>query len=152
MNASSFWDFSLPYSLQFLWLQIEIRKLLNYISSSLFLFLVLIFNNQHQASAFLNRFTLLHQEYIEFQKFGLRNNVAQLCILKVSRALAYVYVHLHFLSSFFVITSPTFRFTSFKLYLLEQLVLHFKHSLSCYIRKISVLKWPFSLIFWYASA
>ncbi|XP_042436734.1 carbon catabolite repressor protein 4 homolog 5-like isoform X5 [Zingiber officinale] len=29
-------------------------------------------------------FTLLYQEDIEFQKFGLRNNVAQLCLLKVS--------------------------------------------------------------------
>ncbi|XP_042520020.1 carbon catabolite repressor protein 4 homolog 5 isoform X3 [Macadamia integrifolia] len=28
-------------------------------------------------------FTLLHQESIEFQKFGLRDNVAQLCVLKV---------------------------------------------------------------------
>ncbi|XP_054787089.1 carbon catabolite repressor protein 4 homolog 5-like isoform X4 [Prosopis cineraria] len=31
------------------------------------------------------RFTLLHQEDIEFQQFGLRNNVAQLCILEVKR-------------------------------------------------------------------
>ncbi|XP_054787087.1 carbon catabolite repressor protein 4 homolog 5-like isoform X2 [Prosopis cineraria] len=30
-------------------------------------------------------FTLLHQEDIEFQQFGLRNNVAQLCILEVKR-------------------------------------------------------------------
>ncbi|WOL02855.1 hypothetical protein Cni_G11574 [Canna indica] len=29
-------------------------------------------------------FTLLHQEDIEFKKFGLRDNVAQLCLLKVS--------------------------------------------------------------------
>ncbi|XP_024020261.1 carbon catabolite repressor protein 4 homolog 5 isoform X1 [Morus notabilis] len=28
-------------------------------------------------------FTLLHQENIEFQSFGLRNNVAQLCVLKM---------------------------------------------------------------------
>ncbi|ONI09148.1 hypothetical protein PRUPE_5G220800 [Prunus persica] len=28
------------------------------------------------------RFSLLHQENIEFQSFGLRNNVAQLCVLK----------------------------------------------------------------------
>lgn len=32
------------------------------------------------------RFSLLHQENIEFQSFGLRNNVAQLCVLKVSGA------------------------------------------------------------------
>ncbi|XP_073220184.1 carbon catabolite repressor protein 4 homolog 5 isoform X2 [Cicer arietinum] len=29
-------------------------------------------------------FSLLHQEDIEFQKFGLRNNVAQLCVLEVN--------------------------------------------------------------------
>lgn len=29
------------------------------------------------------RFTLLHEETIEFQSFGLRNNVAQFCVLKV---------------------------------------------------------------------
>ncbi|XP_042520019.1 carbon catabolite repressor protein 4 homolog 5 isoform X2 [Macadamia integrifolia] len=31
-------------------------------------------------------FTLLHQESIEFQKFGLRDNVAQLCVLKMIRS------------------------------------------------------------------
>lgn len=30
-------------------------------------------------------FTLLHQENIEFQNFGLRHNVAQLCVLKMNR-------------------------------------------------------------------
>ncbi|KAL5544768.1 hypothetical protein UlMin_008552 [Ulmus minor] len=30
-------------------------------------------------------FTLLHQENIEFQSFGLRNNVAQLCVLKMNQ-------------------------------------------------------------------
>ncbi|PON94493.1 Endonuclease/exonuclease/phosphatase [Trema orientale] len=30
-------------------------------------------------------FTLLHQENIEFQNFGLRNNVAQLCVLKMNQ-------------------------------------------------------------------
>lgn len=30
-----------------------------------------------------HRFTLLHQEDIEFQNYGLRHNVAQLCVLKV---------------------------------------------------------------------
>ena len=29
------------------------------------------------------RFTLLHEENIEFKDFGLRDNVAQLCVLKV---------------------------------------------------------------------
>ncbi|KAJ6418493.1 hypothetical protein OIU84_001787 [Salix udensis] len=27
-------------------------------------------------------FTLLHEEHVEFQSFGLRNNVAQLCVFK----------------------------------------------------------------------
>ncbi|KAG5536206.1 hypothetical protein RHGRI_023857 [Rhododendron griersonianum] len=31
------------------------------------------------------RYTLLHQESIEFQMFGLRNNVAQLCVLKMTQ-------------------------------------------------------------------
>ncbi|KAJ4974406.1 hypothetical protein NE237_007580 [Protea cynaroides] len=31
-------------------------------------------------------FTLLHQESIEFQKFGLRDNVAQLCVLKMNNS------------------------------------------------------------------
>ncbi|XP_022135390.1 carbon catabolite repressor protein 4 homolog 5-like [Momordica charantia] len=31
-------------------------------------------------------FTLLHQETIEFQSFGLRNNVAQLCVLKMNQS------------------------------------------------------------------
>ncbi|KAL8140305.1 hypothetical protein V2J09_006326 [Rumex salicifolius] len=30
------------------------------------------------------RFSLLHEEHIEFQKFGLRNNIAQFCILKIT--------------------------------------------------------------------
>lgn len=34
------------------------------------------------SAAFEFRFTLLHEEKIEFLKFGLRNNVAQLCVLK----------------------------------------------------------------------
>ncbi|KAH7528755.1 hypothetical protein FEM48_Zijuj05G0105900 [Ziziphus jujuba var. spinosa] len=33
-------------------------------------------------------FTLLHQENIEFQNFGLRNNVAQLCVLKMNQDLS----------------------------------------------------------------
>lgn len=32
-------------------------------------------------------FTLLHQENIEFQNFGLRHNVAQLCVLKMNQSL-----------------------------------------------------------------
>ncbi|XP_051148131.1 carbon catabolite repressor protein 4 homolog 5 isoform X2 [Andrographis paniculata] len=32
-------------------------------------------------------FTLLHEENIEFQRFGLRNNVAQFCVLKMNQAL-----------------------------------------------------------------
>ncbi|KAI3454902.1 hypothetical protein Pfo_011565 [Paulownia fortunei] len=32
-------------------------------------------------------FTLLHEENIEFQRFGLRNNVAQLCVLKMNQDL-----------------------------------------------------------------
>ncbi|KAH6807701.1 DNAse I-like superfamily protein [Perilla frutescens var. frutescens] len=32
-------------------------------------------------------FTLLHEENIEFQRFGLRNNVAQFCILKMNQGL-----------------------------------------------------------------
>ncbi|XP_023516129.1 carbon catabolite repressor protein 4 homolog 5 [Cucurbita pepo subsp. pepo] len=31
-------------------------------------------------------FTLLHQESIEFQSFGLRNNVAQLCVFKMNKS------------------------------------------------------------------
>ncbi|XP_050936985.1 carbon catabolite repressor protein 4 homolog 5 isoform X1 [Cucumis melo] len=31
-------------------------------------------------------FSLLHQETIEFQSFGLRNNVAQLCVLKMNKS------------------------------------------------------------------
>lgn len=31
-------------------------------------------------------FSLLHQEAIEFQSFGLRNNVAQLCVLKMNKS------------------------------------------------------------------
>lgn len=31
-----------------------------------------------------NRFTMLHIENIEFKKFSLRDNVAQLCVLKVN--------------------------------------------------------------------
>ncbi|XP_073052764.1 carbon catabolite repressor protein 4 homolog 5 [Primulina eburnea] len=30
-------------------------------------------------------FTLLHEESIDFQRFGLRNNVAQLCVLKINQ-------------------------------------------------------------------
>ncbi|KAJ8773113.1 hypothetical protein K2173_028290 [Erythroxylum novogranatense] len=33
-----------------------------------------------------NLFTLLHEETIEFQRFGLRNNVAQLCVLQMSES------------------------------------------------------------------
>uniref|UniRef100_A0A6N2N331 Uncharacterized protein n=1 Tax=Salix viminalis TaxID=40686 RepID=A0A6N2N331_SALVM len=29
-------------------------------------------------------FTLLHEEHVEFQSFGLRNNVAQLCVFKMN--------------------------------------------------------------------
>ncbi|KAK6148648.1 hypothetical protein DH2020_019560 [Rehmannia glutinosa] len=33
-------------------------------------------------------FTLLHEENIEFQRFGLRNNIAQFCVLKMNQDLA----------------------------------------------------------------
>lgn len=32
------------------------------------------------------RFTMSHEENIEFERFGLRNNVAQLCVLEVCRS------------------------------------------------------------------
>ncbi|KAF9671407.1 hypothetical protein SADUNF_Sadunf12G0044400 [Salix dunnii] len=34
-------------------------------------------------------FTLLHEEHVEFQSFGLRNNVAQFCVFKVCKGLFY---------------------------------------------------------------
>ncbi|KAL6584471.1 hypothetical protein OROMI_003760 [Orobanche minor] len=34
------------------------------------------------------RFSLLHEENIEFQRFGLRNNIAQFCVLKMNQDLA----------------------------------------------------------------
>lgn len=39
------------------------------------------------ASEVCTRFTLLHEESIEFQRFGLRNNVAQFCVLKMNQDL-----------------------------------------------------------------
>ncbi|KAL5748903.1 hypothetical protein ACOSQ2_026200 [Xanthoceras sorbifolium] len=40
-----------------------------------------------------NMFTLLHQENIEFRNFGLRHNVAQLCVLKINSNLTESEIH-----------------------------------------------------------
>ncbi|GFP85846.1 carbon catabolite repressor protein 4 homolog 5 [Phtheirospermum japonicum] len=40
-------------------------------------------------------FTLLHKENIEFERFGLRNNIAQLCVLKVCRSVVFCKLCMH---------------------------------------------------------
>ncbi|KAK6148660.1 hypothetical protein DH2020_019572 [Rehmannia glutinosa] len=41
-------------------------------------------------------FTLLHEENIEFQRFGLRNNIAQFCVLKYYSSLHNLCIHVYF--------------------------------------------------------
>nr|GMC55401.1 carbon catabolite repressor protein 4 homolog 5 isoform X1 [Ipomoea batatas] len=43
------------------------------------------------------RFTLLHKESIEFQRFGLRNNVAQFCVFKVKLSMRFLVGNIHVL-------------------------------------------------------
>ncbi|EYU45447.1 hypothetical protein MIMGU_mgv1a022739mg, partial [Erythranthe guttata] len=50
-------------------------------------------------------FTLLHEENIEFQRFGLRNNVAQFCVLKVIQ----IFVITYFFSCFILVEATTSR-------------------------------------------